>query len=334
MMRNMPLKRAAPACLLLLVIIAAQARIWKASVAQLRFNGIKPEIFSSQARLKPVDYRQALARMVRAEKLDPLSSAYPLAIGESFLNIFENKELLDSAGIFLCPQFLPGSSLSVDILPEAEKYLLSALALEPTNAFCHLKLGLAYIYSGKDSLALQELEKAGALWPADAQLHYEIADYYAKLGIAQSPQSVNEYRQAMSFADSKLQSEILERNFSGDPAGYEQLRKIVPDTDKARFVFAEFLREKKLYDQSLLELQRSAALAQESHNRDILRDSYNWIGIIYFLKGEFTPAVEYLNKAYAFIGDDNKYKAWVLSNLGLSKQGCPLRVGTSLPNFF
>lgn len=310
-------KRKAIIVFFFIMALYMQVWIFRNCASELLFSNTKAKFTINGIDSKIKYYRRTLTKLGEAARLNPLGSIYCFDLGYSFLRIFEDKELLEVADIFLYPRFSSQVKTSPnDILSAAERYLISAITLEPTNAFYHLRLGLNYIYMHRQDKAAQELEKARILNPTDTDLHYDLANYYANyFDKSKLTQSYEGYKTAILFADHARRLSILQEIFTRYFHDYAQLQDVIPDTDAARYAFAEFLRREKLYDESILELQRAIVLAEKNHNENILRDSYNWVGIIYFWKGEFYKAINYLSKALIF-AKDKAYKSWIFSNLG------------------
>lgn len=64
---------------------------------------------------------------------------------------------------------------------EAIPFLEEAVALAPNNAFCHLKLGTAYLRVQRFRDAQRELEKATELDPDNPAAHYQLGRLYVKI---------------------------------------------------------------------------------------------------------------------------------------------------------
>jgi tetratricopeptide (TPR) repeat protein len=64
---------------------------------------------------------------------------------------------------------------------EALVYLEQAVALAPSNAFCHMKLGIAYRQVGRLVDARRELEQATQLEPENPTAHYQLGRLYKEL---------------------------------------------------------------------------------------------------------------------------------------------------------
>jgi len=64
---------------------------------------------------------------------------------------------------------------------EAIPHLQKAVALTPTNAFCHLKLGMAYLGVRRLEEARRELEQAAQLEPDNAAVHYQLGRFYKEI---------------------------------------------------------------------------------------------------------------------------------------------------------
>jgi anaphase-promoting complex subunit 3 len=73
---------------------------------------------------------------------------------------------------------LGGILLLQDRTAEAIPPLEKAIMLAPTNGFCRLKLGIAYLRAGRLEEAQKELEKATHLTPDDAIAHYQLGRLY------------------------------------------------------------------------------------------------------------------------------------------------------------
>ena len=61
---------------------------------------------------------------------------------------------------------------------DALQPLETAVALSPSNAYCHMRLGTAYFRDGQMINAQRELEKATELDPGDAIAHYQLGRLY------------------------------------------------------------------------------------------------------------------------------------------------------------
>jgi Tfp pilus assembly protein PilF len=59
--------------------------------------------------------------------------------------------------------------------------LQNAVRLAPRNAYCHLRLGVAYLRSHRLDEAKRELEQATQLDPNNAKAHYQLGRYYAEI---------------------------------------------------------------------------------------------------------------------------------------------------------
>jgi tetratricopeptide (TPR) repeat protein len=64
---------------------------------------------------------------------------------------------------------------------QAIPYLQQAVRLAPGNAYCHLKLGVAYMRSHRLDEAKRELEQATQLAPNNAKAHYQLGRFYAEI---------------------------------------------------------------------------------------------------------------------------------------------------------
>ena len=64
---------------------------------------------------------------------------------------------------------------------EAIPYLQKAVRLAPSNAYCHLKLGVAYLRLHRLDEAKQELVQATQLDPNNAKAHYQLGRFYAEI---------------------------------------------------------------------------------------------------------------------------------------------------------
>jgi tetratricopeptide (TPR) repeat protein len=64
---------------------------------------------------------------------------------------------------------------------EAVQPLEKAVALAANDAFCHLKLGAAYVRTGQLEGAQRELERAVELEPGDAAAHYQLGKLYKEI---------------------------------------------------------------------------------------------------------------------------------------------------------
>lgn len=159
----------------------------------------------------------------------------------------------------------------------------------------------------------EELRKAIKLDPSNAHIHVRLADYYlANSGGTTPVLALNEYRNALLFSSKEQHAEILEKAYAKISQDYLILKKIVPDTDTARHSFAAFLRDKKLYEEASTEYKR---LTENTSNRYILADSYNWTAIIYMWQNNFSEAIKYFYKA-ADTTENNEYRSWIFCNLG------------------
>ena len=65
---------------------------------------------------------------------------------------------------------------------EAVAPLEKAVRLAPSNGFCHLKLGIAYLRARQLEGAQRELENATQLEPDNAQAHYQLGKLYKEIG--------------------------------------------------------------------------------------------------------------------------------------------------------
>lgn len=177
----------------------------------------------------------------------------------------------------------------------------------------HLTLAVSYISSNDLARAEEEFQKSIKLNPTSPIIHYKIANYYVSyFGQSKSNEAFQEYKTAMLFSDKDLQIKILEEVYANVTQDYLYLKKIIPNTDTARHSFAGFLRDKKLYEDAILEYGQ---LIKDASSNYIITDSYNWTAIICLWQGKFDEAMEYFNKAVG-IAKDNKYKSWIFRNLG------------------
>jgi len=181
------------------------------------------------------------------------------------------------------------------------------------NAQYHFQRGIEY---GSE----EELYKAVKLDPTNPHTHHKLASYYVSFYAgARLDRAYEEYRKAMLFADEKFLSKILQDAYD-NAQNIQRLKEIVPNTGKARYLFAEFLRDKNIYDEAILEFKQAALMSGQARNNKILAGSYNWIAIIYMWQGRFADAVEYFDKAY-FCARENVLKSGILRNLGNTYAG-------------
>jgi len=173
-----------------------------------------------------------------------------------------------------------------------------------------------HLQRGIDYASEDEFRKAVKLSPTNPAAHYQLANYYARYaGGVRLNQAYEEYKKAALFSDKKFQRNILEEIYKINPQDYPRLKEIMPDTAAAKHSLAEFLRDKKLYDESISEYREAVLLAGNSNNDLILEDSYNWIAILYMWQEKYEYAVENFNKALDIV-KDRAYKSWILRNLG------------------
>lgn len=180
------------------------------------------------------------------------------------------------------------------------------------------RLGLAESYFAllQHAKAEEEFLKAIRLDRTNPLVHYKLANFYASYpdGTKLS-QAHNEYRKAILYSERDFQLKILEEIYKNHTQDYLLLREIVPKTDRTIYVFAEFLRDKKIYSEAILEFGQAIRLGSKTRNNEILAGSYNWIGIIYMWQGKFDEAVKNFDMASA-LTENNAHKSWVFRNLG------------------
>ena len=64
---------------------------------------------------------------------------------------------------------------------EAMPYLQEEVALAPSNAYCHFKLGVACLRLRRFGEARQELERAAQLDSNNAAAHYQLGRFYKEI---------------------------------------------------------------------------------------------------------------------------------------------------------
>lgn len=180
----------------------------------------------------------------------------------------------------------------------------------------HLELAGKYLSSNDVRMAEDEFRKAVRLDPTSPFVRYKLANYYASYSDTDKlSRAYAEYNKAMLYSERDFQLKILEEIYKNHTQDYLLLREIVPKTDRTIYVFAEFLLDKKIYSEAILEFEQAILLANQARNSEILTGSYNWIGIIYMWQGKFDEAVKNFNMAAA-LTEDNAYKSWIFRNLG------------------
>ncbi|MDD2752120.1 MAG: tetratricopeptide repeat protein [Candidatus Omnitrophica bacterium] len=208
-----------------------------------------------------------------AARLNPLASEYQFKIAEIFL--------------------------SQNDLSLAKRKIIDALLLEPTNYFYHLKLANVFASMNEAGSAETEFLKALKLDPMNFLSHYEIAKFYSLNADKFGQQRARaEFSRAISLWEKGVGVDIFEEIYSLYHGDYALLAGIIPNSAKLRFSFAQLLRAKKKYMESMREYKKSIILARKDNDRDTQADSYSWIGVIYsFEKKQPAEALPYLKQA-------------------------------------
>ena len=293
--------------------------VWRSYAAGFLYERAQPTNLAEPAEARISRYKKVLRQLDTAVKLNPLDAGYRFAFAQSLLEIIEDKELAEFSEL-IYP--------SKDILSAARDNYVASLKLELFNHWPHLGLGRVYIHLQDWSKAQEEFRRAAELGFTDAQLHYKLAGYYLALfPEGRLNDAYEEYKKALLYAEPEFQLKIMEEIYQSHAQDYNWLTAIIPDTAQARHAFAGFLREKKIYNESIAEFKKAAELVREKRENDILADSYNWIGIIYMWQANYGQAVEYFNKSLIF-ARDRLYKSWVFRNLGnkIGRASCRERV--------
>jgi tetratricopeptide (TPR) repeat protein len=291
----------------LIIVITIQAFIWRFCAADSIYSGaakgiIAPE--SSEARVKY--YRQIYAELNTAAGLNPLDGRYPFLLGQKLLEAAQDEKVAPLRSLIL---------EKGDILAAAKNNCLRAVTLEPGNARYHLELARAYLLTGETRKGEEELRKVQDLGKTDAWLYYDLARSYLKhLGGSAAAQTDILYKEALKLADSATRLKMLQGLYGEYTTHYGHLSRLVPLTVDARYAFAEFLKDKKLYKESIREFTRAFTLADRKTNAELRANSLIWIGVIYLWKKKPDIAAGYFEKALQ-IEPNN---IWALNNLGFS----------------
>ncbi|MDD4899912.1 MAG: tetratricopeptide repeat protein [Candidatus Omnitrophica bacterium] len=181
----------------------------------------------------------------------------------------------------------------------AKKKAVDALLLEPTNYFYHLELANILASMNETAPAETEFLKALNLGPMSFLTHYELAKFYSLRTESFGRQRARaEFKKAISLWEKGVGVDIFEEIFSLYRGDYVFLAGIVPNNANLRFSFAQFLRGKKKYPESIREYKKSIILARKENDKNTQAEAYNWIGVIYsFEKKQFSEALPYFEQA-------------------------------------
>jgi len=250
---------------------------------------------------KTINYKRLLRYLDKSTILNGLNAKYYFKSGNTYLKIAQEKfeEML-------------GLTENADGL--AKTQFLAAITLDPARGVYHFSLAKALLLLSEPENAQREFLKAEKLDFSNASIHYDIAKYYIAIP-DRHKEALREYKRALYFADTKLRSSILDDLYDNYTSDYKTLSKIVPNTDYSRYSFAELLREKKQFTESLKEFKKTIALTDININKHLKSEALNWTAIIYLWQGKFGLAVEYFNKAIS-LSQDKVARAWMFHNLG------------------
>ncbi|MDD5595519.1 MAG: tetratricopeptide repeat protein [Candidatus Omnitrophica bacterium] len=289
------------AILSLVFALTMQYFIWKRYFAEdfyLKATSIYvPEV----AIEKTMNYKRLLRYLDKSIALNGLNAKYYFESGNTYLRVAQE-------GF----EGMLGLAENGNIL--AKNQFLTAITLDPVMGRYHLDLAKAFFSLNQPENAQREFLKTEELDFSNAAIHYEIAKYYISISDKRR-EALREYKRALYFADRKFRLGILEDLYANYTADYKSLSKIVPNTDYNRYSFAEFLREKKRFAESLKEYKKSIVLTNFNINKHLKPEALNWIAIIYLWQGKFSLAAEYFNKAIS-LSQDKVARAWMFHNLG------------------
>ena len=173
---------AAPlACLLLYL----PARGFLADYHFRQVERILDDATTEELDIKPLDdgtmpsYRNAVDALQRAAALEPLNSAYPMALSDLYATMGNWAQTMQSLEAPLPSGALTGAAARGRAVALAER----ATALEPTNPDLHLALGRLYAVADRDfARADAQIRLALAAHPVNAPLRYSAAALYLQAG--------------------------------------------------------------------------------------------------------------------------------------------------------
>ncbi len=250
---------------------------------------------------KTINYKRLFRYLDKSTILNGLNAKYYFESGNTYLRIAQEK-------------FEEMLGLTENATGLAKNQFLSAITLDPARGAYHFSLTKALLLLNQPENAQREFLKAEELDFSNASIHYEIAKYYISIP-DKHEEALREYKRALYFADRKLRFNILDDLYDNYTSDYKTLSKIVPNTDYSRYSFAELLREKKQFAESLKEFKKSIVLTDININKHLKPEALNWMAIIYLWQGKFGLAVEYFNKAIS-LSQDKVARGWMFRNLG------------------
>lgn len=210
-----------------------------------------------------------------------------------------------------------GNSQNISgITPDPITLLKKAINLNPLNSEYHSKMGDLLLSKNKFVQAKKEVINALLLDPANAFYHLQLGEIYRfRPDILSARLACQEFKKAVFLCGDYSKTEFYDVIYRAYNKDYLLIRKIVPNNAGDKLLFANFLRDKNRYEESLLEFKSAFIFADLAENAYIKAECLNWMAIIYMWQGKLDLAIEYFNKAFD-ITKDGKYKAWILRNLG------------------
>lgn len=166
---------------------------------------------------------------------------------------------------------------------------------------------------GMDSASEEEFQKAVKLDPTNSDIHYKLANYYARYpaGVRLSL-AYEEYRKALLFSEEGLRLAIINEIYLNFTQDYVEITGLLPKHAATMYNFAMFLKEKVKNDEAVDVFNQSVILAKRENNVDVELKAYNEMGSIQMQHGKPDEAIENFKKVLIVTPDDES----CLRNMG------------------
>jgi tetratricopeptide (TPR) repeat protein len=228
-----------------------------------------------------VHYYLALAYLAQGEK-ERFPTARPLFEQELALNPKE----------FFSTFFLGVMDLEDRDFPAAEKYLKSAVELQPENPDPLLYLGQAYFESNRPELAIAALKKSIELTSDPSRNHYQVSKAHTMIGQVLLKLGKQEEAEAELKRSQELRAQAFQNDKDAQDARERGQHELLPELQAVQEKPA-FMENRPPLDAA----EEKKAQALRATLTEILANAYNNLGVIQARRERYAQASDYFLKA-------------------------------------